>query len=145
MHRHFQVELFLKAIRSVFHFEFLLLPSLDPCRGIVQQVTRVVPSSCRFVCHPCTTVSSSTATTGKSITYQVSFAVFTSFHLRLEADLGKSPTSHTLAVCELFNIIVFANSIVWKTATLPREVFEKLDAGVSLFGLISLVHQEVSI
>lgn len=39
-------------------------------RSIVHQVTRVVHSSCRFICHPCTTVSSSTATTGKCITCQ---------------------------------------------------------------------------
>ncbi|XP_045408564.1 uncharacterized protein LOC123638779, partial [Lemur catta] len=44
--------------------------SIYTLQSIVQQIARVVHSSCRFVCHPCTTVSS-TATTGKCITCQV--------------------------------------------------------------------------
>ncbi|KAF5925076.1 hypothetical protein HPG69_008753, partial [Diceros bicornis minor] len=49
--------------------KLLQAPSSLMERSVVQQVTRVAPSSCRFVGHPCTTAFS-TATTGKSIMYQ---------------------------------------------------------------------------
>ncbi|XP_063668861.1 uncharacterized protein LOC134810271 isoform X2 [Pan troglodytes] len=51
--------------------KLLQAPSSLMERSIVHQVTRVVHSSCRFVCHPCTAISSSTATTGKCITCQI--------------------------------------------------------------------------
>lgn len=41
-----------------------------------------------------------------------SFATFSSFHLRISLTWKKSPTSHALALCGLFNVIVFANYCV---------------------------------
>ncbi|XP_074193164.1 uncharacterized protein LOC141566987 [Rhinolophus sinicus] len=67
------------------YFTKLQAPSSLMESTIVQQVTRVVHSNCRFVCHPCTAVSSSTATTGKGITYQVTESA--GGHLFLPQDL----------------------------------------------------------
>lgn len=43
-----------------------------------------------------------------------SFVMLASSHLKIKSGLEKSPTSHPLALCGLFNVIVFANILCWK-------------------------------
>ncbi|EPQ11930.1 hypothetical protein D623_10019210 [Myotis brandtii] len=61
---------------QVFTSQKLQAPSSLMERSTVQQVTKVVHSNCRLVCHPCTAVSSSTATTEKCVTYQAGGHLF---------------------------------------------------------------------
>ena len=59
------------------------------------------------------------------------------FYLRIKSGLGKSLTSHTLALYRLLKIIVFANCTVWEMEKSQRGVFFflNLDSGILLFGL----------
>ncbi|XP_077910501.1 uncharacterized protein LOC144378824 [Halichoerus grypus] len=80
-----------RAEREVFTSQKLLqAPSSLMERNIVWQVARVVRSSRGFVCHPWKAVSSSTATTGKCITYQVTESA--GGHLFLPQDLRRKST-----------------------------------------------------
>ena len=60
------------------------------------------------------------------------------FYLRIKSGLGKSLTSHTLALYRLLKIIVFANCTVWEIEKSQRGVFFfflNLDSGILLFGI----------